>query len=441
MERMVLDHEGSKSLRRIIVDLTPVRPGGESGGAKLLATELARQFSHSVAPECEYTLLTSGETHEELAWLDAGNVRRVCVDEPLPTQAAKRLSRRAIFHRVGQILERTLPRGVYGRIYRFYKAHFKSPQTVALLQGLEADLIFCPFTAPLYQIPGVPFVIVVHDLQYQAYPQFFTEEERYHSDYYFREACRMAARLICVSEYTRQMVLASTKLPLEKVITIQSTLINRLEMVAPERVQEVLDEYGLRKDGYLLYPANFWQHKNHETLLAAFSMYLSSHPTTDLKLVLTGAPGARMDTLSQKAEQMGLKGRVIFPGFVSPQKLSTLLQGCLALIFPSLYEGFGLPVLEAMSFGKAVLCSNLTSLPEVSESAAHLFDPRKPDEIANAIERIHGDSDYRNELAARGRRRVNALPTPEAWAGAYFDVFRQVVFNRSHRARRTGWSR
>jgi glycosyltransferase involved in cell wall biosynthesis len=199
-----------------------------------------------------------------------------------------------------------------------------------------------------------------------------------------------------------------------------------------------LDAYSLQADGYLLYPANFWQHKNHETLLAAFSVYLSEHPEADLKLVLTGAPGARMEALRQKAEQMELAGKVVFPGFASPQQLSALLQGCLALIFPSLYEGFGLPVLEAMSFGKAVLCSNLTSLPEVSQSAAHLFDPREPDGIAKAIERIQGDSNYREELAARGKRRVIALPTPEAWAEAYFEVFRQVVVNRSRHARQKG---
>ncbi len=428
MKPMVSGFEGSKSLRRIIVDLTPVRPGGESGGAKLLATELVQQFSRNVAPECEYILLTSGETHEELAWLDAGNVRRVCIiDERQPAQPARELSLRAAVHRIGQTLEGTLPRGVYSRIYRFYKARIKSPQTSDLLRGLDAELIFCPFTAPLYRIPGVPVVIVVHDLQYQAYPQFFTDEERYYTDYYFRQACRVAARLICVSEYTRQMVLASSKLPPERVLTIQSTLINRLELVAPELVRQVLAEYALRKDGYLLYPANFWQHKNHEALLTAFSVYLSSQPESDLKLVLSGAPGQRMDALSQMARQMGLAEKVIFPGFVLPQKLSALLQGCLALIFPSLYEGFGLPVLEAMAFDKAVLCGNLTSLPEVTESAAHLFDPRQPEEIAAAIERIQGDSDYRMELIARGRRRVSALPSPEAWAKAYFDVFRHVV--------------
>ncbi len=339
MKPMVSGFEGSKSLRRIIVDLTPVRPGGESGGAKLLATELVQQFSRNVAPECEYILLTSGETHEELAWLDAGNVRRVCiVDERQPAQPARELSLRAAVHRIGQTLEGTLPRGVYSRIYRFYKARIKSPQTSDLLRGLDADLIFCPFTAPLYRIPGVPVVIVVHDLQYQAYPQFFTDEERYYTDYYFRQACRLAARLICVSEYTRQMVLASSKLPLERVLTIQSTLINRLELVAPELVRQVLAEYGLREDGYLLYPANFWQHKNHEALLTAFSIYLSRHPESDLKLGLSGAPGQRMDALSQMAQQMGLAEKVIFPGFVLPQKLSALLQGCLALIFPSLME-------------------------------------------------------------------------------------------------------
>ena len=468
MRRLELRPRGSKSLSHIIVDLTPVLPGGENGGSKLLALQLVWQFSRNVAPECEYVLLTSSDTHDELSWLDAGNVRRLCINERQPSQPAlqipssspqqeevipsdkppsvtanvtgdgreedlalpepaRGLSWRAAVHSFGQALERALPRPVYNRIYRFYRSYLKAPQTRDMIGGLDADLIFCPYTAPLYQRPGVPMVIIVYDLQHQAYPQFFSDEALFYTEHYFRQSCQLAARLICISESTRQEVLASSDVPSDRVVTIPTSLFNRLETVSPEVGQQVLSKYHLRESGYLLYPANFWYHKNHEMLLTAFSMYLACHSGADLKLVLTGAPGERMIYLRQAAHEMGLGEKVLFPGFVPAQEYSALLQGCLAVIFPSLYEGFGAPVIEAMAFGKPVLCSNLTSLPEVTQSAAHLFDPRKPDEIVAAIEKIQEDADYRLELVARGRQRVSNLMSPTDWAKAYFDVFRQVV--------------
>ncbi|HSF82402.1 MAG TPA: glycosyltransferase family 1 protein [Anaerolineales bacterium] len=463
--RINLRRRSINAFQRIIVDLTPVRPGGENGGAKLLATELVSQFSRQVAPEYEYVLLTSSDTHDELSWLDAENVRRVCVNErqpasdvstvsqqvdrtnqvdeikaeptvdsggnqeqptALPTPGRER-SLRAAIHSIGQTLERILPRSIYSPIYRFYRTYIKAPQTRDLLRGLEADLIFCPFTAPLYQRPGVPMVIIVYDLQYQAYPQFFSDEDLYHLYYYFRQSCQSATRLICISEYTRQSVLASSDVSPERVVTIPTSLFNRLETVSTEVIQQVLSRYDLREGDYLLYPANFWQHKNHEMLLTAFSMYLAQQAKSDLKLVLTGAPGERMDYLRQAALEMGLGEKIVFPGFVPAQEYSALLQACLALIFPSLYEGFGAPVVEAMALDKPVLCSNLTSLPEVTQSAAHLFDPRRPEKIVAAIEKIQQDAGYRMELVERGWQRMSSLMSPTEWASAYFEVFRQVM--------------
>ena len=468
LRRIKLRSTSAKPPRRIIVDFTPIRPGGENGGAKLLATELVRQFSRYVAPEYEYVLVTSSDTHDELAWLDAANVRRLCVNERPPAQPVEEaapiassddqaaisgetqaelandsegdsdqrpvrlksrrgLSMGALVHAIGQTLESNLPRSIYNPIYQFYRTHLKAPQTRDLLRSLDADLIFCPFTAPLYPRPGVPMVIIVYDLQYQTYPQFFSGEDLYYLDHYFRQSCQAATRLICISEYTRQSVLASGNVPPERVLAIPTGLFNRLETASPEAFQEVLGKYHLYADGYLLYPANFWPHKNHEMLLVAFSMFLSRRPESDLKLVLTGAPGERMSYLRQAAHEMGLGEKVLFPGFVAAQDYSALLQGCLAVIFPSLYEGFGAPVIEAMAFSKPALCSNLTSLPEVTQSAAHLFDPRKPDQIAAGIEKIQQDAGYRMELIERGRQRVSKLISPTDWASAYFDVFRQAM--------------
>jgi hypothetical protein len=124
---------------------------------------------------------------------------------------------------------------------------------------------------------------------------------------------------------------------------------------------------------------------------------------------------------------MNLQDRVIAPGFVHEEELAVLMQSCRALVFPSLFEGFGMPVLEAMSFDKPVLCSSVTSLPEVAGDAALFFDPRRPADIVHAVERIESEPLLREELIRRGRHRLLAFTTPAQMAGAYLDLFQQVV--------------
>ena len=124
---------------------------------------------------------------------------------------------------------------------------------------------------------------------------------------------------------------------------------------------------------------------------------------------------------------MGLADRVLFPGFLSADEFAALYASCRALIFPSLYEGFGMPVLEAMNFGKPVLCSNVTSLPEVAGDAALYFDPRKPDDILRAIEKILWDPEFGKALVAQGRRRVEEFNNSERMAEEYLDVFAEVL--------------
>ncbi len=420
-----------KELYRIVVDLTPILPGGDNGGAKLVATELVRHLSRSVAPECDYVLLTSDDTHNELAWLDAPNVRRLCINlragGTVDTNQRERKGDRNFIHWVGGTLERWLPHRWYQPIYRLYRINLKQPKSKNILQELGADLLFCPFTAPIYYHADVPVVIVVYDLQFQAYPQFFSGEDLYHLDHYMRQSCQVASRLVCISEHTRQMVLAQCDLPPEQVQTIPLCLINPLAQPTEDEIAATLASHRLIAEEYLLYPANFWPHKNHEMLLTAFQRYRAQNPASNLKLVLTGAGSDRADFLKAAATQMNLEDDIVFAGFVDTKVFSVLMAGCLSLIFPSLYEGFGLPVLEAMNFGKPVLCSNLTSLPEVAGDAAHYFDPRKPDEIADAIESVASDLKYRQQLAVRGHSRVTEFQHPLQWASAYFDIFCQVV--------------
>jgi hypothetical protein len=206
-------------------------------------------------------------------------------------------------------------------------------------------------------------------------------------------------------------------------------LFYRLPEISLADAESVIAPFGLQSGRYLIYPANFWEHKNHKMLLVAFSMYVRRNPAVGLKLVLTGAPGAQQNRIEEAVRKMGLEDSVRFLGFLPDAQFSALLQCCLALIFPSLFEGFGLPTLEAMDRGKPVLCSNVTSLPEVVGEAAIFFDPRKPKEIVNAIEVIVTDASRREELTEKGYQRTAALGDSDRMVREYLRQFEEVWQN------------
>jgi len=448
-------------VKRIAVDLTPLLPGGDNGGAKPLAIELVRRLA-ALAREreggpsgpCEFVLLTSEKTDSELAVLDAPNVRRLCVSRP---RNAPTLSRRRALQ-VRSVLARgalwALPEKLVRKIGEWYTSRpgpNGHPPSSPLLRQIGADLLFCPFTGALFFDPAVPLVSLVHDLQYLYYPEFFEPADRHERDRHFRQVCRVATRLICVSEYTRASVLEHSGLPPERVVAIPSAPQKRLgvpgALPGPEAVERVLSRLQLISGRYLLYPANFWRHKNHELLLTAFGIYRAQRAPrcsqSDLKLVLTGAgPGgtpSRRDELMEAVRRMGLAGWVVFAGYLPDEDFAALLTGSAALLFPSLFEGFGMPVLEAMAAGVPVACGNLTSLPEVAGPrwhpgghpkgipAALLFDPRRPAEIVAAIERLESDPALRADLIERGRRHAAAFLTPEEMAARYWAVFQDAA--------------
>ena len=199
-----------RNLQRVVIDTTPIRPGGENGGMRLAAIELVKSWSTKISPEVEYILLTSSDTHADLAFLDCPNVRRMCVNQVTPSQPAEnpgqsevkiyRSPVRRVTHKIAQFLERILPRQVFRTIYRLYHNRVQTPQSSNLIRSLNADVVFCPFTAVFYHAPEIPTVVVVADLQYIYYPQFFSVEQNYHSDHDFRNVCQVATRLICLSD-------------------------------------------------------------------------------------------------------------------------------------------------------------------------------------------------------------------------------------------------
>jgi hypothetical protein len=134
-----------------------------------------------------------------------------------------------------------------------------------------------------------------------------------------------------------------------------------------------------------------------------------------------------MENLKHRVKLMNLEDWIIFPGYLSHEQFITLLRNAYALVFPSLYEGFGMPILEAMAAGKPVLCSNVTSLPEIAGDAALVFDPRKPEEIARAMEHLEQTPELADVLIERGAARVAAFGNAETTAQKYIALFREAA--------------
>jgi hypothetical protein len=208
--------------------------------------------------------------------------------------------------------------------------------------------------------------------------------------------------------------------------------------VGAKHDQDVLSRLGLIPQRYLIYPANFWKHKNHEMLLTAFGMACQGRLAADIKLVCPGAPGVRQEWLMSAARAMNLGNRVLFPGYVPNAELGALLVNCGGVVFPSLYEGFGLPVIEAMAAGVPVTCSNTTSLPEVAADAAVLFDPRIPTQIAQAMVTLLENKALRTSLIQSGQKRATEFSDTDRMAREYWELFQLALNHEKHENLMTG---
>ncbi len=408
------------SLNTVAVDLTPLLPGGENGGAKIFILELLRQLREMV-PQTNFVLLTQAASHDELASMDCPNMRRQMVVGPVLDNVL-RLRLKGVASRLLPHLPGRLRRLVGHIRFRTYGVFRHGRASRSLLRDLGADLLFCPFTAPTYSASGIPTVCTIYDLQFKTYPEFFAGEDLAHRKRTFIDACRRATVLTAISDYSRDSAISHGSLDAARIRTIYLRMARRL-MHGAECDKLILDRLGLVTQRYFAYPANFWKHKNHEMLLTAFGMACCGGLPADIKLVCSGAPGARQAWLMSAARAMNLGDRILFPGYLANAELAALMASCTAVVFPSLYEGFGLPVIEAMAAGVPVACSNTTSLPEVAGNAAIFFDPKVPAQIAKAMITLAENEALRARLIKAGRQRAVEFSDITRMAKEYWQLF------------------
>lgn len=262
------------------------------------------------------------------------------------------------------------------------------------------DVLFVPaHVLPLVR-PRASLV-TVHDLGYLYFPEAHPWRQRLYLDLSTRWNARVAAHILADSEATKSDLVARYGASPDKITVAYPGLD---ETLAPARglaeIEAVQARYGIASD-YFLYLGTLQPRKNLGRIIAAFAA-LKPGPV----LVLAGKRGWLYDDLFAQVRHLGLEERVLFPGYVPDEDKAALLSEALAFVFPSLYEGFGLPVLEAQACGCPVITSATSSLPEVAGNAALLVDPHDTAAIAAAMRRVAADPALRDSLIERGLANV-----------------------------------
>ena len=266
------------------------------------------------------------------------------------------------------------------------------------------------FHAPHYVLPPLTpckAVVTIHDCIHLRFPQYLPNKLGYA---YARASMWMAThrsdRILTVSEASKRDILDYFRVPPEKIDVIYNGIDERFGQSPPEDdIARIRERYQLN-DPFILYAGNIKPHKNLERTIEAFHLLRRKSEFENIKLVIIGDEIAKYAALRHAVHHYKLHKYVRFFGFVPDSTLAILYRLAAVFVFPSLYEGFGLPPLEAMASGTPVITSNVSSLPEVVGDAALLVDPLQPEDIAEAMRRVLTDPALREDLRRRGLARA-----------------------------------
>ena len=341
---------------RVLVDLTRLRSGGDGGGIKPALLGMLRWLGRYGGGRLQFVYITSVPTLAQVHDL-ASPADLVITPTNDPADLAAR----------------------YG-----------------------CDVVYCPFGFTDFACPGIPTITLVVDLLHKDYLKTMPEPDRIYRDQGYQAARAVTDRYQVISDFTAARLL--------ECYGVTPARIFRTYLPVHERLTN--GENAPRSPSgsgrpYFLYPAKFWLHKNHEVLLQAYALYRHQSGADAWSLVLAGYTNpARQAHLEHTARSLRIEANIMFAGYVSEAKLAELYRAAGALAFPSLYEGFGIPLIEAMAHDIPIIASRAAAIPEVVGSAAILVDAQDPIALAGAMQRLAGDAGLRATLVKRGQVRL-----------------------------------
>ena len=270
-------------------------------------------------------------------------------------------------------------------------------------------------------------VVTVHDMVYKAFPDTVRGRTKFMLNMVLKRSMRRADIIVTDSEFSKEEILKYFPQHKRKIRVVPCGV--DLERFKPctdlERISKVKSSLGIEGD-YFLYVGTIEPRKNLRRLIAAYAAFVKKVGENSPKLVLAGGKGWLDGEIYASVRKLGLEGKVLFTEYVPAGDMTPLMCGALAFVFPSLYEGFGMPPLEAMACGAPVLTTNAASLPEVVGDCAVICDAYSVKSIAQGLYRLYSDKDLRAQLSRKGIERAKGF-TWERSAQMLHDIYRELV--------------
>ena len=320
---------------------------------------------------------------------------------------------------------RSAARRVLAPLLRSERATSRLPlaRSDGTIERARFDLVHFPTQSAF--LTNVPSIYHPWDLQHLHLPQYFTPEQVRKRETEYRAFCAQARLVSVASRWQKLDLIKQYGLAEDKVCVVAAApVVSAYPTPTDEDLGQARRKFSLPAR-FVFYPAQTWPHKNHLGLLEALAL-LREREGLAVPLVSSGKKNDFYAEIERRAKELGLETQVSFLGFVSPLELQSLYRLCRAMIFPTLFEGFGMPLVEAFEAGAPVACSNVTSLPEQAGDAALVFDPRSTEETADALRRLWTDDELCRSLVARGRERVRAF-TWERTARTFRAHYRRIA--------------
>lgn len=293
------------------------------------------------------------------------------------------------------------------------------------------DLLHVQYTAPLF-CPS-PVVVSIHDVSYLEHPEFFTTARRIQLQFTVERTVRQAAKILTLSEFSRQGIARSYGLDPKRIAVVPAACSDIFKPVSRPKAKSFVEGRFQITHPFILNVGDLQPRKNPLGLIRAFEELIGACPELPHHLVMVGKDTWYAPRVHQAAEHSPFGNRIHFTGYVDDAELLQLYNACDIFVFPSFYEGFGIPILEAMACGRAVACSNTSAMPEVAGSAALTFDPHSTEAMMMSMRDLLRNS----ELRARKERLGQQNASRFSWKGTAkqtLDVYYEVAGVRAKQA-------
>lgn len=316
-------------------------------------------------------------------------------------------------------------KGFPGRLYKLISLVLPLPYRWFL--GKRSDVThFFNYIVPPF-VRGKT-VVTVHDLTYITHPETMDRKTRIILKMTAKRSMKRADKIIAVSQFTKSEIIKYLGIAPEKIEVIYNAVDLTLyrDDFMPADIERVKEKYGIEGD-YFFYLGTLEPRKNLERLINAYAVLLAKHKKLPL-MVIAGKKGWLYEKIFEDVRQLNIEDKIIFTDYVPTEDAPILMNGAKAFLFPSLYEGYGMPVIEAMACGTPVLTSDCSSLPEVAEGCAVMIDPLSVESLTNGLEQLYLNEALCSDLSTRGRK----IAEKSIWktqAGKLYDIYNQLILS------------